>query len=294
MSETGPTTAAASAPVKGIALMVAGAGFLTANDAVIKWLAAGYPVGEIMFFRGLFVLPALILLSWRVGGALALGVRDWKGQAVRAALSIAGSLCFVFALKLMALADAVAIEFAAPLILVALAAPLLGERVSWRRWVAVVVGFLGVLVMLRPGSGALHWVVALPLGAALAGALKDLLTRRLAATETSASMLAFASLAIALGGLATLPFGWRVPDWEAIRLFAATGVLHGLAGYLLIETFRHAEAAVVSPFRYTAMVWAVILGLVVWGDVPDGWTIAGSLLIGGSGVYVLSRVRRPS
>ena len=292
MSRVEPIAVTASAPVKAIALMVAGAAFLTANDAVIKWLAGGYPIGEIMFFRGLFVLPALMLLSWRVGGAFSLRVTNWRGQIMRAGLAIAGSFLFFLALKNMPLADAVAVEFAGPLILTALAAPLLAERVGWRRWLAVAVGFAGVLVMLRPGGDALRWVVVLPLGAAFLGALKDILTRRLAATETSAAMLAITTLGVTLAGLATLPFGWRWPDAGSMALFVGTGVLHGIAGYLLTETFRHAEAATVSPFRYTAMVWAVLLGLIIWGDVPDAWMITGAAIIAASGIYVLHRETR--
>ena len=170
-----------STSLKGILCMLAGSALLTGNDAVLKWLTADYPVGQVMFLRGIFVFLPVFFLVWRAGGRPVLRVSQRRGHLARAVLVVAGTFLFVSGLSFLPLADAIAITFAGPLFITALAPPLLGEHVGWRRWSAVLVGFVGVLIMVRPTGAAVQWAALLPLAASLTGALRDLLTRRMAA-----------------------------------------------------------------------------------------------------------------
>ncbi len=288
----GPTPQGASTAMRGIVCMLLGVILLCLNDALIKSLARYYPVGELLFVRGLFVCPWILVLAARAGGRRSLRVTNVKGQAWRGVLVIAGSFLFVNGLRYLPLADAVAIAFTGPLFITAMAPYALGEKVGWRRRGAVLVGFLGVVIMARPGDGGLQWAVLLPLGAALCGGVRDLITRRIARSETTVSMLMVTSVVVTLAGLATAPFGWvplRGPD---LWIFASSGVLVAGAHYLMIEAFRHAEAALVAPFKYTSMVWAVLFGYLIFGDLPDAWTGAGAAVVVTAGLYILRRETR--
>ncbi len=271
--------------------MVAGGFVLTVNDAVLKWLTADYPVGEIMFLRGVFAFVPIVFFVWRSGGMAALRIRSLRAQGVRAGAAVCSAFLFVTALGLMPLADAIAITFAGPLFITALAPSFLGEQVGWRRWTAVVVGFAGILIMTRPGGETLRWAALVPLGATFAGSTRDLITRRITTTESTPAIMWFTTLAVTLGGLVTAPFGWRMPSAMDLGLCAIAGCLLGGAHYLLIEAFRFAEAALVAPFKYFSIIWAALIGFLVWGDLPDHWMIAGSALVVGSGLYILHRER---
>ena len=278
--------------MRGIVCMLLGVILLGLNDALIKTLALGYPVGELLFVRGAFVMPWVMILAYRAGGLRSLRVINVKGQAWRGVLVIAGSFLFVNGLRYLPLADAIAISFTGPLFTTAMAPYALGEKVGWRRRGAVLVGFLGVLIMARPGGGALQWAVLLPLGAALCGGVRDLITRRIARSETTVAMLFVTTAVVTLAGLTTAPFGWAPLRAADIWVFAASGALVAGAHYLLIEAFRHAEAALVAPFKYTSMVWAVLFGYLIFGDLPDAWTLAGAAVVVLAGLYILHRETR--
>jgi drug/metabolite transporter (DMT)-like permease len=278
--------------MRGIVCMLLGVILLGLNDALIKTLALGYPVGELLFVRGAFVMPWVMILAYRAGGLRSLRVVNVKGQAWRGVLVIAGSFLFVNGLRYLPLADAIAISFTGPLFTTAMAPYALGEKVGWRRRGAVLVGFLGVLIMARPGGGALQWAVLLPLGAALCGGVRDLITRRIARSETTVSMLFVTTAVVMLAGLATAPFGWAPLRGADLWVFASSGVLVAGAHYLLIEAFRYAEAALVAPFKYTSMIWAVLFGYLFFGDLPDAWTLAGASVVVLAGLYILHRETR--
>jgi len=217
---------------RGILFMLLGSAGLTLNDAVMKWLIADYPVGEMLFFRGGAVALAVGLLLWRLGGASGFRVADPKGQSFRAALMVAGSFLFITGLKYLPLADAIAIAFAGPLFATALAVPLLGERVGWRRWLAVGSGFGGVLLMTRPSGEVIQWAVLLPLAACLTGAFRDIVTRRLTATDSTLATLFYSTSAVALAGLVTLPWGWRLPEPAHLAMILASSALMAGAHWL--------------------------------------------------------------
>ena len=284
--------AANASPAKGIGCMVGGCVLLTLSDAVTKLLSEGYPVGQVILMRSLFVFLPIAGIVWMTGGLAVLRVRNPGGQAAHAAFSIISTFLFLIGLSYLPLADAVAITFAGPLFITALAPVLLRERVGWRRWVAVLGGFLGVLVMVRPSGDALRWVALLPLFAACGGAMRDLVARRIRNTQSAISTLFFTSLALTLSALGFLPFGWKEMIWGDVGLIALAGILVGLSQYLTIEAFRSGEAAIIAPFKYTTMIWAVLFGFLIWGDVPKAWVLVGVVLVGGSGLYILNREAR--
>lgn len=287
--------------VRGILCMLAGVFVITLNDSLLKWLSADYPVGQIIAIRGLFVfLPVLALARWE-GGLRMLRVHSPKGQAVRALIVVCGMFLFIGGLRYMPLADAIAITFASPLFATALAVPMLGEKVGWRRWCAVLVGLVGVSVMLRPTGEGFAWVGLLPLGAALTGALRDITTRRLSVSDSSSSILCVTTAAVTGAGLLTVfiePLtGWDALVWQPIPLahiamLALAGFLLGAGQYLMIESVRLAEIGLVAPFRYTSMIWATGVGFLVYGTLPDHWVLTGAGLVIASGLYILHRETR--
>ena len=282
-------TAPSSSPLKGIACMIGGGAVITLNDAVMKMMTAGFPVGEILFIRGVFVIIPIALLAWRFGGITQLKVLSIRSQAIRATLTVLATYLFITSLRYLALADAVAIGFSGPLFLTALATPVLGERVGWRRWAAVCIGFIGVLAMTRPGGEAAQWAALMPFGAALTGAIRDMLTRRMTVTESSVSMLCVSSVAVTLSGLATLPLGWRAVDPGDLAILAGAALFLGLGQFLFIEAFRFGETVVVAPFKYTNLLWGILFGYLFWSHLPDRWTLAGAILVIGSGLYIFHR-----
>lgn len=293
MTGPGPAgRASASLPpsVLGIACMVAGGFCLVVQDAIIKWLTGDYPVGEIMFVRGLFATLLAAAFVWRSGGLAALRpAAPWK-HVLRVLCVVGTTVTFINAMRLLPLATAITVTFAGPLFITAMAPRFLGEHVGWRRWSAVGVGFLGVVVIFRPGiGGGFDWVLAIPLATALIGAVRDIVTRNMSARESTAAMLFYSVVAVTLTGAVTLPWAWQPPSLADLGLFAVTGVLIGGAHYFLIQAFRYAEAATVAPFKYLSVVWGAAIGYAVWGDVPDPWSVAGAALIVGSGLYILHR-----
>ena len=205
----------------------------------------------------------------------------------------ASTYLFVTALSLMPIADAIAIAFAGPIIATALAALLLGEAVGWRRWVAVAVGFLGVVLMVRPTPELLRVVAFVPLAAACVGALRDVVTRHMGSSgESTAAVVLVSTAVVTLAGFASAPFGWAPLRTSDLVLFAAGAILVGLAQALMVESLRLGEVGLVVPFKYTSLVWALVLGALVWGELPDSWTWSGGVLIVGAGLYIGHREAR--
>ena len=285
-----PTAGSVATPIRSIALMVIASGLLTVNDAMVKWLAQSYPVGQVMSVRGLCVIA--IVVSWAVltRKQATLRVTNWGLQLTRGGLMAFSTFLFVTALSLMPIADAIAIAFAGPVIATALAALLLREQVRWRRWTAIAIGFAGVVVMLRPTPDLVRVVALVPLLAAMVGALRDIVTRRMGTGgESTPAIMLVSTAVVTLAGLVTIPKGWAPLALDDLGLFFASALLIAVAQGLMIESFRLGEVGLVAPFKYTSLVWAVILGLLVWGDIPDWWTWTGSALVVGSGLYIWRR-----
>jgi drug/metabolite transporter (DMT)-like permease len=288
----GTISARESRPLPGIACMLGGVALLTLSDAAAKWFTADYPVGEVVSIRALFILFFIALLAAARNRLSELRIRSYRKHLLRGGFACASTLFFVMGLSLLPLADAIAVTFAGPLFITALAPLVLLERVGWRRWLAVLAGFAGVLLMVRPSGDYARWAVLLPLSAALAGSLRDLVTRRISVSENSTAILFSTNVIVLLAGLVLFPAGWQVPNVADFLLMGLAGGLMGAAHYLHIEAFRLAEAAVIAPFKYTNMLWGVLFGFVIWGHLPDRWVVGGSLLVIASGLYIFYRERR--
>lgn len=282
---------AAGAVTQGILLMTASSLVIAIQDALVKWLSA-YPIAEIVFLRALFTFVPAAYFVWRAGGLSLLKTRRARAQVARGLWMIVSMFFYIGSLRLLPLADALTLNFASPLFVTALATPFLGERVGWRRWSAVLLGFAGVAVMLRPTEAALNWAVLLGAASALCTAIRDVLTRRMTTSEHPAAILFYTNVVLALAPLPTLPFGFEPMGAFDLALVAAMGLLVGLGEYFGIQAIRLAEVAITMPFRYTAVPWAALIGFLVWGDVPDRFMVVGAALVIGSGLYILKREMR--
>ncbi|MBM3518115.1 MAG: DMT family transporter [Alphaproteobacteria bacterium] len=269
--------------------MLSSVAVFSVMDALVKWLAADYSVAQLMFFRSVFAFVPLGVLAWHSGGPAALRTTRPGGHVLRALIGITAMGLFFLALGLMPLADVVAISFAGPLFLTALSVPLLGERVGIRRWAAVVVGFLGVLVIVRPGPGMFDPVSLVAVGGAVAYGLAMIMVRKLSATESTVAIVFYFTLSCALVSGLALPFTWVTPPAEDWIALAALGVLGGLGQILMTNAFRRVQAAVVAPLEYTAILFAVALGIVFWNERPDSWTLIGAAVVIACGLYILHR-----
>ncbi|MDJ0894894.1 MAG: DMT family transporter [Alphaproteobacteria bacterium] len=296
-SASGPAVgrSAGAETARGIAFMVLSVALFATMDALVKWLGPHYPTMQLVFFRSVFAfVPIAAMLWWsarRHGTGLAtmLRVSNPVGHVLRAAVGLASIYCFFQAFTLMPIADVVAISFAAPLFITALSVPLLGEKVGWRRWSAVLVGFAGVLIMVSPTSGVIQPAALFALGAALFYSVAIIVVRWLSRTDGSAAIVFYFTLAATLVSAACLPFSWVPPRSEDLLLLCAIGLVGGCAQICLTIAFRAAPVAVVAPFEYTAMLWAVGLGWVIWAEVPQDNIWTGAAIVVASGLFILFR-----
>ena len=290
-------------PFKAIGLKLISALLFAGMSALVRQLGDVAPIGQMVFFRSAFaVLPVLVIYALR--GELASAVRTGRpfGQLGRGMLSVCGMFTNFSALTRLPLADATAISFASPLITVALAAVILKERVRIYRWSAVVIGFAGVIVMLIPhfdmgayagAAGAAAAVGSLfAIISAFCNAGTVIQTRRLTQTETTSSIVFYFSLVCALAGALTLPFAWHSPNARELTALIALGILGGLAHIFLTESYRFAAASVVAPFDYSAMLWALLLGYWLFGELPGTLVYVGASIVASAGLYVIWRERQ--
>ncbi len=275
-----------------IGWMVLATGLFGVMDTLVKWLTAGYPVMQLVFVRsGVSVVLFLVLLPW-LGGWASLRTRRPFAHALRAVFGLASVTLFFLAFRDLPMADVYALSFVAPLFITALSVPILGEPVGWRRWAAVLAGFAGVTVMLRPDAGMPVGPALMALAAALFYALAMLSIRALARTETAtATVVYLLAVMMAASGAVALP-GWVPPSAADWGLMAAMGAAGTGAQFAITHAFRLAPAAVVAPFEYTGMLWAVGFGWAVFGDVPTADILTGAAVIIASGLYILHRESR--
>jgi len=277
----------------GIAGILIGMFAMSIMDALAKWLGEGYPIAELVFFRYVFALPPALFILWQQrGGRASLALRWKTGHILRAIFALGATYTFFLGLRYLPLAEAISIAFSAPILVTALSVPILGERVGPRRWAAVVVGFLGVLVMTRPGAEAFRPEAFYILAAALCYALTMLVTRRLARSDTTpAIMLSNICISIPLCALA-LPFGWRTPDAVDFGLLALLGLVGGIGMYFMTQAYRYAPAAVIAPFDYTALLWGTLFGWLIWQELPGANVWLGAAIVIASGLYIVHRETR--
>ena len=280
---------------KGILAMIAAALLLTLNDATTKWLTETYQVWQVLALRQLCSLLLIVPYIHLVTGWGVLKVTNRPGMALRSLLFVATTGTIVVSFSLLPLALVTAIAFSSPLFVVAFSHLFTDEKVGKRRWLAVLAGFAGVLVIVRPGEAGFEMVLILPVLAAFFAGSRDIMTRGLSRTESSISILLWSNLAVVcVAMIVTTVQGWQAITGAAALLLLVNGALNAGAHFLIIEALRLGEASLVSPFRYSGLIWAIMLGLVIWGDFPDSWTLAGAALLVASGVYIIERSPRPA
>jgi drug/metabolite transporter (DMT)-like permease len=287
-----PVSRPADAPFRGVLMMcVAVACFGAMNTFVKELRVQELPVVEIIWGRYFFhTILVLALFPKRIPTLLS--GSDKGLQICRSILVLAATACMFTAVGFMPLADAVAITFIAPLLITALSVPFLGERVGLRRWIAVCVGFAGMLVIIRPGGGLFQPAALLPIGVTVFYAMYQIITRMISHRTDPINSVFYTAI---VGGIlmsAIVPFFWQTPTLEQWGMLLAAGLLGGLGHWAIIIAYQRAEAPLIAPFAYTELVWATMLGLTFFGDFPDLWTLVGAAIIAASGVYILQRERQ--
>ncbi|MEQ8397968.1 DMT family transporter [Thalassobaculum sp.] len=281
-----------AAPSRGIILiLIANLGF-AGMDAVSKTLVVDYPVAQILWVRYAFFAAFATALSLRSGGPLA-GLRSQRPalNVLRAVILLAEIACFVVAFRYLPLAETHSIAAVYPLIITALSAVVLGEFVGPRRWAAVAVGFVGVVVILRPGLGVFNPAALIPLAGAALFAVYQIMTKVVARRDSMVTILLYTGwIGFALTSL-TGPFYWTPPDLKGWILLPIAGFMGVVGHLLLIKALELAPASVLQPFNYTLLVWATAVGFLVFGDLPDTVTVLGAGIVVASGLYTWWRER---
>lgn len=272
----------------GIGLMLLGVFLFSFNDAVGKWLVATYSVSQLMLIRSGTTMILLIPLIWRAGRAAFAAAPRPGLQVLRVVLSTAEVVMFFWAVAYLPLADAITFYLAGPIYVTAFSALLLKEKVGWRRWTAVLVGFAGVVIALRPSAATLTLPALIALAGSVFFALLMVVTRMLRDTSDVVLMSGqfFGSFAF---GTATAPFVWITPTPYDFFFLSAFGAVSIAALFCINRSLKLAPASVVVPYQYTMLIWAIALGYLVFGDVPDAPMLAGGAIIVASGLYIFWR-----
>lgn len=302
---------AASGAGSGIACVTGAMLLLSLQDSIVKWLGASYALHEIVLFRSLIAAGITLIVLTAISRLGDLRTRRWSLHLSRGLLMLASNSFFFLGLVAMPIAEAVAMFFVAPLFITLLSALLLREPVGPRRLTAVLVGFAGVVIMVRPGSGLVGYVALLPVGAAATYAIMQILTRRLGTTDSAAAMAFYVQILFGAGAaLMGLVAGggrfagsddpslnfllrpWHLPGAADLALLVLVGILIAGASVLLSQAYRTTEAATIAPFEYVALPFATLWGFLIWGEVPDAIAFTGMALIVGSGVFIVLRTER--
>jgi drug/metabolite transporter (DMT)-like permease len=281
-----------ASPARGILAMTAGAGLLVLNDAASKYLMEHYPIGQVMCLRQAAAFLFIVPYTWATAGFATLRIVNFRGQALRAALFAGGMVFVSFSLHLLPLTFVTTVLFSSPLWVALLSAPVLGERVRAYQWIAIAAGFAGVLLIVRPAGSDLGWVVVLPVICSFFNGLRDTVTRFVSRTDSSLSMLFWSGVLVIATSAATIAFGWEPLDLHGLSWFLVAGFCNAGAHFLIIEAFRLGNAAVVAPFRYSGLLWAMVIGFLVWGDVPDAAMLTGAAIVVAAGIYMLRKAPR--
>ncbi len=283
--------ARADRPFRGIALILASTVFLGASDVTAKYLSATLPSIEIAWIR--FLVFALIMSPAMLSSSrlYALHTRRPGLQVMRGVALLASSLFFISGLRFLPIAEASATGFVSPLFVTALSIVFLGESVGIRRWIATAMGLIGVLIILRPGTSAFHPAAFFPIVSALAWAGTLIMTRMMSGREHALTTMTYSSIVGVCVLCALVPFVWVTPSWHDIAFGIFIGVASTAGQWIVVLAFRYADASVLAPFSYTQLLWVSILGFIIFGELPDIWTVTGAAFIVGSGLYTAHRER---
>ncbi len=275
----------------GIAWLLGGFVLLVLSDATAKWLVQSHSVMQVVSLRAsVLVLCLAVFFSFKNREVLHPG--NLKMQLTRGSFACCSQYLFIFGLTYVQLAEAAAAAYLGPVILTALAPFILGERVGIHRWGAVLLGFIGMLIMLRPSSDNIAWAMLLPACSAVFGALRDLTTRKMRGTGHPVTVLLYSNLIIASVGMPFLLSSWQPFTVQQIGLLILSSALIGVAHLMHIQAFRIEEASVLAPFRYSGIIWSVLFGYLIWGVLPDRWVMVGALVVITSGLYIYWREQR--
>jgi len=283
--------ARADRPFRGIVLILASTVFLGMSDVTAKYLSATLPSIEIAWIR--FLVFALIMSPAMLPGSPLYSLQSQRPglQMLRGAALLGSSLFFISGLRFLPIAEASATGFVSPLFVTALSIVFLGESVGVRRWIATAVGLIGVLIILRPGTGAFHPAAFFPIVSALAWACTLVMTRMLSGREHALTTMTYSSITGACIMCALVPFVWVAPSWHDVLFGIFIGIASTAGQWIVVLAFRYADASVLAPFSYTQLLWVSILGFVIFGELPDIWTVVGAVFIVGSGLYTAHRER---
>jgi drug/metabolite transporter (DMT)-like permease len=277
---------------RGIACVLAAWLLFACMDAGSKQLAQSYPIVQILWLRFASLLVIAAWLAHRQGGNAALRSRHFWLQGARSLLLVVEIGLFILTITRLPLANAHAILAVTPLLVTALSVPLLGERVGLRRWGAIGVSFVGMLIILRPGLAVVQPAALLALLCALMFALYQILTRIVSRSDSAMTTLFYTAVVGTIGLSLIGPFYWTTPDARGWALFAVVACLGASGHFLLIKALQLAPASVLQPFSYTTLIWATVVGFLVFGNLPDLATVAGAAIIAASGLYSFARERK--
>jgi drug/metabolite transporter (DMT)-like permease len=283
--------ARADRPFRGIALILASTVFLGLSDVTSKYLSATLPSIEITWIR--FVVFALVMVPAMLPGSHLFALRTTRPglQVMRGVALLGSSLFFISGLRFLPIAEASATGFVSPLLVTALSIVFLRESVGLRRWLATAVGLIGVLIILRPGSSAFHPAAFFPLVSALSWACMLIMTRMMSGREAVVTTMTYSAI-VGVGILTALvPLVWVAPSWHDILFGVLIGVASTAGQWIVVLAFRYADASVLAPFSYTQLLWVSTLGFLVFGEVPDIWTVTGAFFVVASGLYTAHRER---
>jgi len=263
------------------------------NDALMKFLFQTISVEQGIFMRGLVSVPLLALIAYlRKSLFVRIDWRNWRVILTRAFAELAATMAFLTALSNMPLANITAILQALPLTVAMFAAIFFGEQVGWRRWSAILAGFIGVLIIIRPGGDGFNEYAVLAIVAVACVTVRDAITRRLDRSVPSLFVAFISAIPIFIyGGVATATTGWTIVSGAIIGIVVVAAIAI-TCGYLFaVMAMRNGEISFVAPFRYTGMIWAILFGFLLFGDLPDAATILGTMIVIGMGVYAFHRER---
>lgn len=296
---TSPETSARKHPIYGVAdrrlygigLMCLGVAIFPLLNASVKYLTEFYPVQQVVWSRYAGHVVFMLLLFAPKAGLSLFRATEIKLQLIRSVLLLTSTVCYFVAIGFIPLATAASISFTSPFIITALSVPLLGEQVGPRRWAAVAVGFIGMLIIVRPG-GDTHLMAALVLVSATCYSVYQILTRKVSGRDSAETSTMYAAMTGCLLSSLAVPFYWQMPaaalDWV---LFGGLGFFAGLGHFLVVKSLNYAGVSVLAPFGYLQLVGAAILGYIVFEDIPDLWTWVGAAIIVSCGVYISYRER---
>jgi len=260
-------------------------------DASAKYISSQLPLLMVLWGRYLFHFIFVMLFFFNDAPRNIIYTQKIKLQILRSFLLVGAGVTFWGALLFMPLADCVIIAFASPLLVTALSVPLLGESVGLHRWAAVIVGLIGVMIVIRPGIGIVHWASILPFIAALFYANIQITTRILGRTDKALTTLFYTSFGGLIFCSIAVVFIWVTPSPGQWLILMWLGFLGALGHYFMIKAFEIAPVSLLAPFDYTTLIWATLLGYVIFGDLPDTWAIMGAIIIMSSGLYIIHRER---